>query len=86
MDTPYIIGVTPTGLVVLGTVAIAYALSVTMFLALQNRSPQSTFAWTLLFVVQTYLVALLEPDSSSRPPDFSLTSCSGADGMSSAAS
>ena len=51
MDTPYIIGVTPTGLVVLGTVAIAYALSVTMFLALQNRSPQSTFAWTLLFVL-----------------------------------
>jgi cardiolipin synthase len=51
MNTPYIIGVTPTGLVALVTVTIAYALSVTMFLALQNRSPQSTFAWTLLFVL-----------------------------------
>jgi cardiolipin synthase A/B len=51
MNTPYIIGVTPTGLVVPVTVTIAYASSVTMFLALQNRSPQSTFAWTLLFVL-----------------------------------
>jgi cardiolipin synthase A/B len=31
--------------------AFAYALSVTAFLALQNRSPQSTFAWVLLFVL-----------------------------------
>jgi cardiolipin synthase len=29
----------------------AYALCVTAFLALQNRSPQSTFAWVLLFVL-----------------------------------
>ena len=28
-----------------------YASSVTVFLALQNRSPQSTFAWVLLFVL-----------------------------------
>jgi cardiolipin synthase len=32
-------------------VSLAYALSVTVFLALQNRSPQSTFAWVLLFVL-----------------------------------
>ena len=31
--------------------AFAYALSVTAVLALQNRSPQSTFAWVLLFVL-----------------------------------
>jgi len=30
---------------------LAYALGVTVFLALQNRSPQSTFAWLLLFVL-----------------------------------
>jgi cardiolipin synthase A/B len=30
---------------------LAYALGVTVFLALQNRSPQSTFAWVLLFVL-----------------------------------
>jgi len=29
----------------------AYAVSVTAFLALQNRTPQSTFAWVLLFVL-----------------------------------
>ena len=33
------------------TLGFAYALSVTAFLALQNRSPQSTFAWVLLFVL-----------------------------------
>src|SRR5262249_43747697 len=33
------------------TLAFAYAISVTAMLALQNRSPQSTFAWVLLFVV-----------------------------------
>jgi len=32
-------------------VGFAYALSVTVFLALQNRSPQSTFAWVLLFLL-----------------------------------
>ena len=31
--------------------ALAYALSVTSVLALQNRMPQSTFAWVLLFVL-----------------------------------
>src|SRR5262245_34675994 len=30
---------------------LAYALSVTAVLALQNRSPQSTFAWVLLFLL-----------------------------------
>jgi cardiolipin synthase len=37
----------------LGVVAISvvYALSVTAYLALQNRTPQSTFAWILLFVL-----------------------------------
>jgi cardiolipin synthase A/B len=33
------------------TLTFAYALSVTIFLALQNRNPQSTFAWLLLFVL-----------------------------------
>ena len=33
------------------TLTVAYALSVTAFLSLQNRSPQSTFAWVLLFVL-----------------------------------
>jgi cardiolipin synthase A/B len=51
MDATYIVGVTPRMLVVFVTLAFAYALSVTAFLALQNRSPQSTFAWVLLFVV-----------------------------------
>jgi hypothetical protein len=30
---------------------LTYAWSVTAVLALQNRSPQSTFAWVLLFVL-----------------------------------
>jgi cardiolipin synthase A/B len=33
------------------TLGFAYAFGVTAFLALQNRSPQSTFAWLLLFVL-----------------------------------
>ena len=32
-------------------ITFAYALAVTAFLALQNRSPQSTFACVLLFVL-----------------------------------
>jgi cardiolipin synthase A/B len=38
-------------MLLVATVGFAYALSVTAFLALQNRSPQSTFAWVLLFVL-----------------------------------
>lgn len=33
------------------TLIFAYAMSVTALLALQNRTPQSTFAWALLFVL-----------------------------------
>src|SRR6266853_979372 len=33
------------------TLGLVYALSVTAVLALQNRMPQSTFAWVLLFVL-----------------------------------
>lgn len=43
---------TATALILLvATLGFAYVLSVTAFLALQNRSPQSTFAWVLLFVL-----------------------------------
>jgi hypothetical protein len=38
-------------MLLVATLGFAYALSVTGFLALQNRSPQSTFAWVLLFVL-----------------------------------
>ena len=50
MDVSYIVGMSPTFLLAL-TLTCAYVLSVTAFLALQNRSPQSTFAWVLLFVL-----------------------------------
>ena len=33
------------------TLVLAYALSITALLALQNRSPRSTFAWVLFFVL-----------------------------------
>jgi len=36
---------------ILLTLFLAYALSITTLLALQNRSPQSTFAWVLFFVL-----------------------------------
>ena len=36
---------------VLSTVAAVYAVSVAIFLILENRSPQSTFAWLFLFMV-----------------------------------
>lgn len=36
---------------VLSTLAAAYALAVAIFLILENRSPQSTFAWLFLFIV-----------------------------------
>ena len=43
---------TATAVILLvATLGFAYVLSVTAFLALQNRSPQSTFAWVLLFVL-----------------------------------
>jgi cardiolipin synthase A/B len=43
-------GVNSWALIVM-SLAVAYAWSVTAVLALQNRSPQSTFAWVLLFVL-----------------------------------
>src|SRR5215470_13558343 len=43
-------GVTAWALIVI-SLALAYAAGVTAVLALQNRSPQSTFAWVLLFVL-----------------------------------
>jgi cardiolipin synthase len=36
---------------VVSTLAAAYALTVAVFLILENRSPQSTFAWLFLFIV-----------------------------------
>src|SRR4029450_8517028 len=39
------------GLMTVLALAVAYTGSVTAILALQNRSPQSTFAWVLLFVL-----------------------------------
>jgi cardiolipin synthase A/B len=38
-------------ILIAATLIVAYAVSVTAFLALQNRSPQSTFAWALSFVL-----------------------------------
>ena len=38
-------------MVIVATLAIVYASTVTAVMALQNRSPQSTFAWVLLFVL-----------------------------------
>src|SRR5262249_23791411 len=43
-------GAMSTALIV-GTIALLYVWGVTGTLALQNRSPQSTFAWVLLFVL-----------------------------------
>jgi cardiolipin synthase A/B len=53
MDSAYLGGMSPTIFVVVVamTLTLAYVSSVTAFLALQNRSPQSTFAWVLLFVL-----------------------------------
>ena len=51
MDAALIAGVSLRTLVVVVTLIFAYAVAVTAFLALQNRSPQSTFAWVLLFVL-----------------------------------
>ena len=51
MDSTYMIGFTPTTLVIGAALTLAYVVSVTAALALQNRSPQSTFAWSLLFVL-----------------------------------
>jgi hypothetical protein len=50
MDAALIAGVSLRTLVVVVTLIVAYAVTVTAFLPLQNRSPQSTFAWVLLFV------------------------------------
>src|SRR4051794_32677381 len=36
---------------VVSTLTAAYALGVAIFLILENRSPQSTFAWLFLFIV-----------------------------------
>lgn len=42
---------TASGIAAIAAVTLTYAMSVTAILALQNRSPQSTFAWVLLFVL-----------------------------------
>src|SRR5262245_65124081 len=42
---------TASTILAIAMVTLTYTLSVTAILALQNRSPQSTFAWVLLFVL-----------------------------------